>query len=212
MMDELNKRSFFKSARFLIRTEFNYHFSFKKKLTSIGSKPFLMGVWHVELFGPDISIGKNVTFHGTHDFVTRFSTVHLNNHRGAIEVGNNVLIMMGVRVTSASKIIIGDDCMLSAKCYLTDADWHDIYDRTEPVGRTAPIVLEKGVWIGDSAIVCKGVHIGENSIIGAGSVVTKDIPANVVAAGNPARVVKTLDADRIVTLGALYKNAGGLYQ
>lgn len=171
-----------------------------------------MGAWHVELFGSNISVGKNVTFHGTHDYVTRISTVQLNNHNGEIEIGDSVLIMMGVRVTSASKITIGDDCMLSAGCYLTDADWHDIYDRTQPVGRTAPIVLEKGVWIGDSAIVCKGVHIGENSIIGAGSVVTKDIPANVVAAGNPAKVVKTLDPERIVTLGALYNRVGGQYR
>jgi serine acetyltransferase len=57
-------------------------------------------------------------------------------------------------------------------------------------------VLENNVWLGESVIVNKGVTIGENSVIGAGSVVTKNIPANVIAAGNPARVIKTINPDR----------------
>jgi len=52
------------------------------------------------------------------------------------------------------------------------------------------------VWIGDSAMICKGVHIGENAVIGAGSIVVKDIPANAIAAGNPASVIRYLDADK----------------
>ena len=64
-----------------------------------------------------------------------------------------------------------------------------------PSGQT-PVQIGNNVWVGDSAIVCKGVTIGENSVIGAGSVVTSSIPANTIAAGNPARVVKPLDADR----------------
>ena len=62
------------------------------------------------------------------------------------------------------------------------------------------------MWIGDSAIVCKGVTIGENSIIGAGAVVTKNIPANVVAAGNPAKVVKNLDQEDFISRKDFYKN------
>lgn len=85
--------------------------------------------------------------------------------------------------------------MLANGAFVTDADWHGIYDRLESIGACAPVVLEENVWIGDSATVCKGVTIGENSIIGAGSVVTTDIPPNCVAAGNPAKVVKELDPD-----------------
>ena len=62
------------------------------------------------------------------------------------------------------------------------------------------------MWIGVYAIVCKGVRIGENSIVGAGSVVRKDVPPNVVVMGNPARVVKELDPSRIVTMGKIYEN------
>jgi carbonic anhydrase/acetyltransferase-like protein (isoleucine patch superfamily) len=67
-----------------------------------------------------------------------------------------------------------------------------------PIGHTVPVYIGNNVWIGDSAIVCKGVRIGENSIIGAGSVVVRDIPANAVAAGNPAIVVKYLDPGKPV--------------
>jgi len=130
--------------------------------------------------------------------------VKLGKYEGRIEVGDNVLLMHGIRVSSADRIVIGDDCMLASFCYLTDADWHDIHDRTRAVGRTAPIILEKGVWIGDSAIVCKGVHIGRNSIVAAGAVVTKNVPPNVIVAGNPAKVVKKLNPDKVVTMGALY--------
>jgi serine acetyltransferase len=83
--------------------------------------------------------------------------------------------------------------MIASNAYITDSDWHDIYNRVS-IGKTAPIKIEDNVWIGDSVIVCKGVTIGENSIIGAGAVVVDDIPANCVAAGNPAKVVKKLDA------------------
>jgi hypothetical protein len=90
--------------------------------------------------------------------------------------------------------------MLASHAYITDSDWHGIYDRSLPPREVTRVVLEENVWVGDSAIVCKGVTIGKNSIIGAGAVVTSDIPANVVAAGNPARVIKSLDPDqKIIT-------------
>ena len=111
---------------------------------------------------------------------------------------------------SAESIEIGDACMFAHGAYISDADWHGIYDRSEPVGNTKPIILEDNVWIGDSAIVCKGVTIGENSIIGAGAVVTKNIPANVVAAGNPAKVVKNLDQGDFISRKDFYKDPAQL--
>ncbi|EPF9308309.1 sugar O-acetyltransferase [Vibrio vulnificus] len=58
----------------------------------------------------------------------------------------------------------------------------------------APVVIGNNVWLGGGVIVCPGVTIGDNSVIGAGSVVTKNVPANVVAAGNPCRVIRALDS------------------
>ena len=86
--------------------------------------------------------------------------------------------------------------MLASHVYITDSDWHGIYDRSMPSKEKSFVVLEENVWVGDSSIICKGVTIGKNSIIGAGSVVTSDVPANVIAAGNPAKIIKKLDLDK----------------
>ena len=100
---------------------------------------------------------------------------------------------------AAESIVIGDACMIAHGVYISDADWHDIYDRAQPVGNTKPVTLEDNVWIGDSAIICKGVTIGKNSIIGAGAVVTKDVPPNSIFAGNPAKLVKFLENETFNT-------------
>ena len=191
-----------------IRTLVRYHLFFKKKFSIIHGKPSILGIWNIEIYGPNISIGKNVIFIAPRGLITRMTTIKYDGYEGSIIVGNNVLLMEGIRLSSASGITIGDDCMLSHCCYITDADWHDIHDRTK-LGQTKPIVLEKGVWVGDYAIVCKGVSVGSNSIIAARAVVTKDVPPNVIVAGNPAKIVKKLDPDRIVTMGALYEIQGG---
>ena len=107
---------------------------------------------------------------------------------------------------AAEKISIGHSCMIAHGAYISDADWHDIYDRAEPVGKTKPIIIEDNVWIGDSAIICKGVKIGRNSIIGAGSVVTKNVPQNCVYAGNPAVLVKKLDQKEFNARKDFYKD------
>lgn len=152
--------------------------------------------WHVELFGSSIRMGNFTTVIATPDKKVRLSVWSKDPDTPGIRIGNYCLICPGVRISAANAITIHDSCMLANGAYLTDADWHDLYDRSMPIGNTSPIVLEENVWVGDSAIVCKGVTIGRNSIVGAGAVVTQDIPPNVVAAGNPARVVKALDPDR----------------
>lgn len=74
----------------------------------------------------------------------------------------------------------------------------DPEQRAEGIGTSRPITLEEDVWIGANAVVCGGVTIGKGSVIGAGSVVTRDIPAGVVAAGVPCRVIRPVtEADRI---------------
>ena len=102
--------------------------------------------------------------------------------------------------------------MFANNSYITDADWHGIYNRIT-IGNSAPVTLGDNVWIGDSAIVCKGVAIGENSIIGAGSVVVGDIPPNCIAAGNPAKIIKELDPEEKITKRAsLFSNPEELFK
>lgn len=127
--------------------------------------------------------------------------------KGIVEIGDYALICPGVRIHAATRIKMGHGVMLAHGSYITDSDWHGIHDRCLPVGKTAPVEIGDNVWVGDHAIVCKGVSIGENSIIGAGSVVTRDIPANTIAAGNPAVAVRELDPNEPVKgRGAIFAN------
>ena len=155
-----------------------------------------MKPWYVEINGGPVSLGNFVNIIATADNKVRFTVWSTRAGEGRIRVGNYCLICAGVRISAATEISIGDNCMMAQGVYITDADWHDLYDRSMFVGRTAPVRIGSNVWIGDSAIVCKGVTIGENSVIGAGAVVVRDIPDNVVAAGNPAVVLKHLDREK----------------
>lgn len=178
---------------------------------SLGFDHHLMKPWHIRIHGKAIRAGNNLHIVSDLDRKVSFSTWTLNEHQGQITLGNNVLICPGCRFDSASAITVGDNCMFAAGSYVTDADWHDIYDRTQAVGTTKPVTLGKNVWVGDGVTVCKGVSIGENSVIGAGSVVVSDIPPNVIAAGNPAAVVKPLDPEReLITRERLFENPENL--
>ena len=152
-----------------------------------------MGSKYFDIYGRNISIDDYPTMVASPDNFIHLTTWNLEDHEGEISIGKYCLLTPGVRIASASKITIGEGCMFANSSYVSDADWHGIYDRAEPVGNTKPVVIKDNVWIGDSAIVCKGVTIGANSIIGAGAVVTKDVPPNTVFAGNPAQLVKKLD-------------------
>ena len=126
------------------------------------------------------------------------------NH-GMIEIGDRVG-MSSACIWSMERITIGNDVNIGGDCIIIDNDAHphdyikrrrnyiqdvgkDVFYSSIPV---SPIVIEDDVWIGARCQVLKGVHIGARSIIAAGSIVTKDIPSDVIAAGNPCRVIKRL--------------------
>lgn len=91
-------------------------------------------------------------------------------------------------------IKIGDNVLCGANTLITDFDWHGLHPDHRRSGEPEPkpIVIEDNVWLCINVMVMKGVTIGKNSIIGAGSIVTNDIPANVIAAGIPCRVIKDM--------------------
>ncbi len=165
------------------------------QLDALGAHYQIMNPWHLRIHGANIRIGESPHIITARDRPVTLTTWQFGDDAGHIEIGDYCLLCPGVRLDSACRIQVGANTMFASSAYVTDADWHDLYDRTRPIGRTAPVVLEENVWIGDSVIVCKGVTIGENSVIGAGAVVAGDIPANVIAAGNPARVIRELDPD-----------------
>jgi maltose O-acetyltransferase len=110
-----------------------------------------------------------------------------------IEVGDNFFANFNCVFLDCNYIKMGDNVFLGPSVQLYAA-FHpvDASQRVKGPELASPIIIGNNVWIGGSVIICAGVTIGDNTTIGAGSVVVKDIPANVLAAGNPCRVIRNL--------------------
>lgn len=124
-------------------------------------------------------------FHGFHQmFQARY-----NN--SVISIGNDTIFSNDVTIVAVDNISIGEDCLIGDRVSIYDCDFHEINPlyRKRSKGNSKPVSIGDRVWIGSQVMILKGVTIGDNSIIGAGSVVTKDIPPNCIAAGNPAKVI-----------------------
>lgn len=115
-------------------------------------------------------------------------------------VGAN-FAMTGGTLCAAKRITIGNNVALGANSTIVDTDFHPLdasSRRTDSsAGACRPVVIEDDVFIGMNCLILKGVRIGHDSVVGAGSVVTQDVPAGVVAAGNPAHVVRQLAPQRL---------------
>lgn len=111
-----------------------------------------------------------------------------------VHMGKHCYSNFGLTLVDDAEIYIGDNVLFAPNVTLCTAA-HPILPelRTKGYQFNVPVRIESGVWLGAGAIVLPGVTIGENSVIGAGSVVTKDIPANVVAVGNPCRVLREIN-------------------
>ncbi len=110
-----------------------------------------------------------------------------------IHVGARTCVNSGLTALDVAPITIGADCLLGPNVQLlTPTHPIDPRPRRDKLEAARPITLGDNVWLGGGVIVCPGVRIGDNTVVGAGSVVTRDLPANVVAVGNPARVIRTI--------------------
>jgi maltose O-acetyltransferase len=110
-----------------------------------------------------------------------------------IRVGARTFINYGAVLLDVAAIIIGDDVQIGPNVQLlTPTHPLDPEARRAKLEAARPITIGHNVWLGGGVIVLPGVSIGENTVVGAGAVVTKDLPANVVAVGNPARVIRQL--------------------
>jgi acetyltransferase-like isoleucine patch superfamily enzyme len=164
----------------------------------LGCEPRFVGARYLDLRGERMSAGDHFHVYATRMLPVSFAVDPFEGGHGHLRFGSYCIVAPGVRIRSALGIDIGDNCMLAESVFITDSDWHDHYHRIYP-GKRAQVVLEDNVWVGDRATLCKGVRIGKNSIIGAASVVTRDVPPNVIAAGNPARTVAELDPEAPIT-------------
>ena len=161
-----------------------------------------------------VKMGKNIKFVG------RCSLYRFNG--STVEIGDNVVFVSSSTInhiglnrncsisteTKDAKILIKDNCGFSstniiafrsitignnvrvgANTVIMDGDFHFDDYRTKP---SLPIVIDDNVWVGANVVIMKGVHIGKNSVVGMNSVVTKSIPANCIAAGNPCKIIRAL--------------------
>lgn len=190
-----------------------YYLSFRRWYTNhflrpacdyLGEFETIMKPWHVLISGPNIEIGKCATIIGEPYSPVKIGVWGREAGQGRIKIGDYVLISPGSRIAAGDEIIIGDSVMMANGVHITDSDWHGIYDRSKRSDESHPVHIHDNVWLGDHCVVLKGVTIGENSVVAANSVVAKDVPANVIVAGNPAKVVKELDPEKDFTTRADY--------
>jgi acetyltransferase-like isoleucine patch superfamily enzyme len=145
-----------------------------------------------------ISFGANVQF-GYHDspgFLSEYAYVEAQEPETAIQIGDNTLFNNTVTLRAQGPgISIGPDCLFGTHVEVLDSDFHDLHPARRRSGkaRTAQVDIGRNVWLGSGTRVMKGVTIGDETVVGAASVVTGSLPAGVIAAGNPARVVRELE-------------------
>lgn len=111
-----------------------------------------------------------------------------------ITIGESVMLNYGCVILDVCSVSIGDHTLIGPNTHIyTACHSLDAQERLNDVEFGKPVTIGANVWIGGNCCILPGVTIGDNTIIGAGSIVTKDIPANVIAAGNPCRVIRKAD-------------------
>ena len=106
-----------------------------------------------------------------------------------LKMENQVFLNNGTNISCSNNIQIGTHVDIADECLIMDNDFHGVGEK-EP--QSAPVIIEDDVWLASRVIILKGVRIGKGSVVGAGSVVSKSIPSNSFAAGNPAKVIRSL--------------------
>jgi acetyltransferase-like isoleucine patch superfamily enzyme len=148
--------------------------------------------------GPgEVVLGEGVQFGWKNSplFYSGYCHVEVTNATARIEVGDRTEFNNNLTLKSEGDgIRIGSDCLFGADIQIFDSDFHDLHPERRGAGtqKKAPVVIGDNVFVGMGVKILKGVTIGSDSVVGAGSIVTRPIPAGVLAAGNPARVIREL--------------------
>jgi maltose O-acetyltransferase len=110
-------------------------------------------------------------------------------------IGSRNMFSNNVSIVATKRVIIGNTCRFGDQVVIIDSDFHEISPalRETNAGPSEPVYIGNNVWLGSRVMVLKGVTIGDNTVIGAMSLVNKSLPSNCVAAGNPAKVIRTIE-------------------
>ena len=128
-------------------------------------------------------------------FYNTYAHIESRGKQASISIGDNVMINNNCFICSeGAGVTIGSDCLIGHNVQIFDSDFHHLAPDMRRTGlpATAKVIIGRNVFIGANVIISKGVHIGDNCVLGTGAIVTRSIPANTTAAGNPATVIKTL--------------------
>lgn len=147
----------------------------------------------------NVSVGKNFRV-GERLKLRTFDSWGTLKYTPQIIIGDNVNIETDCHISAINKVSIGNNVLMASFVYISDHSHGNVNDMDgivehpleRPLYSKGPIIIEDDVWLGEKVSVMPGVHIGRGAIIGANSVVTKDIPAYAVAVGAPAKVIKML--------------------
>jgi len=116
-----------------------------------------------------------------------------------LRIGDRVTVTYGLHVTVYDRVTIGDDVMFAGNVYIEDGTHArrrgDVAYKYQGIERIAPVSIGHGAWIGQNAVILPGVRVGDRAIIGANTVVTRDVPDACIAVGAPARIVRRWDSD-----------------
>lgn len=168
-----------------------------KHFATVGSNPLIMRKIKV-LGGENITIGDNFYCYWGQRIET-YSRHNGERFSPQIIIGNNVSINPGCHIGAINRIEIQDGVLLASRVFITDHFHGDttaqsltIPPQKRKLISKGPVVIKKNAWLGEGVAVMPGVTIGCNAVVGANSVVTKDVPDNAVVAGVPARLIKQL--------------------
>jgi len=159
-----------------------------------------MYLWKCKKVGRLVTVRGHPRIEGSGDIIlgdrvkiwSHVSKTHISVGKGStLSIGAGTFINCGTVISVRYGVSIGKNCQIATQVVVMDSDFHGVSDR-ETVEKPSPIVLEDDVWLATRAIVLKGVRIGKGAVVAAGSVVTKDVPANTLVGGVPAKVIKQL--------------------
>ncbi len=175
--DIMNTRDFLTNSFAIMRGFLN-----KYKFASSGSLLRIEKGVRIWRSNGSVSVGNRVLLHRN----VKLSSYGAS-HKARIIIGDRTYIGDRTEIHAGSLVEIGSGCDISWDCNILDRDYHKFNSDKEKI---SPVKICDNVWLGCGVTVLKGVTIGEGAVIAAGSVVTKDVPPNCLAGGNPAKVIK----------------------
>lgn len=170
---------------------------FRKNIKRIGKDSFIRE--HTKISGGRyITIGNNTRIY-PYSRLECFTNISGKTLNPRLQIGDNIIMGRNTTILCANEIVIGSNCMFGSYCFISDEN-HGMDPSSDKRYECQPlqlsnVIIGENCWIGEKVIILPGITIGDNSIVGAGSIVTRDIPPNTIAVGNPARVIKRFNYD-----------------